>query len=346
MSMALAVAAGACHDGSRVEPGAVLLTLSVVAGAPTPDELRISVYDDTGSLWKDARVPATGALAPESASRLGTILIQPGATAGDLRVHGRGLAGGARILEGVLVIPAGKRGTFDLVLDTAVPADQDGDGVPDGIDDCPAVSDADQKGCPVAGSDAASDAATDAATDAAKDGSDARAPGDAGDVRDAGDAGTDAGVNCDLAGACQKAKGAVCATDIECASSFCVDGICCANACAGPCRSCNQPNNDGVCLAYAQGTDPAGECAIGSACNGAGACGPPAVGGKKNGELCAGAGECATGFCADGVCCNTACTAACRTCATGTCANVTRKQDLPECAGAMTCNPSGKCVAQ
>ena len=37
--------------------------------------------------------PAAGALVPESATRLGTVLIQPGATQGGLRVHVRGFAG-------------------------------------------------------------------------------------------------------------------------------------------------------------------------------------------------------------------------------------------------------------
>ena len=35
----------------------------------------------------------------------------------------------------------------------------------------------------------------------------------------------------------------------------------------------------------------------------------------------------------------------CRTCGTGTCMNVTRRPDPPECYGNMTCNPSGKCIA-
>ena len=36
--------------------------------------------------------------------------------------------------------------------------------------------------------------------------------------------------------------------------------------------------------------------------------------GKINGQACACAGDCASGFCVDGVCCNTACTEGCMTC--------------------------------
>src|SRR5256885_1447976 len=91
-----------CRTATQVpEPGAVLLRMTLTAGTPTPDELRIFVYDDTGTLWSDVRVPEQGALAPADATRLGTILIQPGASTGTLRLHIRGLAGGARVSEGV-----------------------------------------------------------------------------------------------------------------------------------------------------------------------------------------------------------------------------------------------------
>src|SRR6187399_3616426 len=85
----LLAAAASCGKSTQLESGAVMLDLSVAAGVTTPDELRISVYDDTGALWNDQRVPATGALKPESPSRLGTVLIQPGAAQGALRVHAR-----------------------------------------------------------------------------------------------------------------------------------------------------------------------------------------------------------------------------------------------------------------
>jgi hypothetical protein len=325
LALALALALGACRSGgSAPEPGAILLRVDVMAGVPMPDELRVFIYDDTGILWSDVRVPAEGPLVPQSAQSLGTILIQPGATTGTLRLEVRGLAAGASIVDGLLEIAPGARAqaTFDLVLGTPLPPDEDGDGVPDQIDDCPAVADPEQTGCPVV-------------VDA---GQDASASDDAGADADAGDPCADGG--------CGAPQGATCAANGDCASGFCADGVCCANACTGPCRSCNQPGSDGVCLGYAQGTDPELECASGTTCNGAGACGkPPSAGSKANGDLCSGASECASGFCTDGVCCGTLCNAPCQSCGTGTCLMVKNTQDVPECAGSMTCNPHGKCVS-
>jgi hypothetical protein len=240
----------------------------------------------------------------------------------------------------MLAIPAAARGRFPLQLDAAIPADGDGDDVPDAIDDCPAVSNPGQSGCP--------------GTPDAGDGGAGGDGGGGGDARDGGggdgdaappdDGGAMDAFDCDASGACNRAVGTACTDSAQCRSSFCIDGVCCANACIGPCRSCNQPNNDGTCLPYAQGSDPAGECTAGATCNGAGACGPPAGGAKPLGQLCAGGTECASGFCKDGVCCNNACDGTCRTCETGTCADVKRKPDPPECYGTMTCNPTGKCV--
>lgn len=326
----IAGAAGGCKKGTEVESGAVLLELSVAGGVTTPDELQISVYADSGVLWKDQRVPASGPLVPESATQLGTVLIQPGSERGALRIHARGLAASARVADGMLTIPGGARGQFTLQLDGAVPADGDGDGVPDAIDDCPAVDNPSQMGCP-----------------GANDGGDAGDGGDGGGADDGGDGGggTDA-FNCDASGACDRAIGSSCTDGAQCHSTFCVDGVCCANACIGPCRSCNQPNNDGTCMPYAQGTDPALECTSGMTCNGAGACGPSTSGPKPNGQLCSSTTDCTSGFCKDGVCCNMACDGACRTCETGSCVNVTRKPDPPECYGTMTCNAAAKCVVQ
>jgi hypothetical protein len=313
----MAASAIACRAGREVpESGALLLRVQVASGTTAPDELRVYVYDDTGILWSDVREPAEGALVPQSAQTLGTILIQPGSTTGTLRLEVRGLAGGARVLDGLLTIaPAARaQGTFDLLLDPTLPPDGDGDGIPDQIDDCPAAADPDQLGCPTAV--------------------------DAGD-----DGGDDGGTGCPASG-CGAIQGAACAANADCASGFCADGVCCANACLGPCRSCNQPGSDGLCQGYPQGSDPELECASGTTCNGPGACGkvaPPAS--KANGELCAVAAECSSGFCTDGVCCGSACTDPCKSCGTGTCTVVKNTQDVPECAAPMTCNPHGKCVA-
>jgi hypothetical protein len=339
----LAAASPGCGKETKVEGGALLLELSVAGGVSTPDELRVSVYDDGGTLWKDARVPGAGALVPESATRLGTVLIQPGTTQGGLRVHVRGFVASTRVADGTLAIST--RGQYALQLDVAVPADADGDDVPDAIDDCPAVANSGQGGCP-----GNVDGGGDGGNGDSGDGRGGDVGG--GDVAGGNDGGADVGgadvgggtdaLNCG-AGGCNRTIGAACTDGMQCTSSFCVDGVCCMNACIGPCRSCNQPNLDGMCQAYGQGADPAGECTGGATCNGAGACGPPMGGPKPNGQLCGAGTECTSGFCKDGVCCNNACDTPCRTCETGTCVDVKRKPDPPECYGTLSCNPTGKC---
>ena len=325
-------AVAACQKSSQVESGAVLLNLTVAPEAPAPDELLVSVYGDGSALWQDARIPDEGALPAPVDGRLGSVLVQPGPSEGALRIDVRGLLAGSPKLEGALVIPAGQRGSFDLTLADGLEPDGDGDGIPDSIDDCPTVPDPSQSGC-------ARDAAADR-TDSAGGSGGAGGDSGSGETPDGGEA-------CTVDGGCAKAIGALCGSSAECASSFCVDGVCCSTACLGACRSCNQPSSNGTCAAYMPGTDPELECTGGNSCNGAGACGPaPGTGSKTTGQLCAGASQCASGFCTDGVCCDSACTDACQTCATGSCQAVKKAEDIPECAAPMTCNSKGKCVAQ
>lgn len=315
-----------CREARRVpEPGALLLQLSCVPAAPAADELRAWIYDDAGALWSDTRLEGSGA----SICSAGTVLIQPGSFLGKLRVHLRAFAAGARVMDGMLIVTSlsGSR-TFDLVLDPAVPADGDGDGVPDVIDDCPAVPDVQQSGCTL--------------PDAAADVPGADAGVDAGGADTAVDAAAEIGPGVD-AGASPLPQGASCAAGSECASGYCADGVCCTNDCVGPCRSCNQPSAVGMCQGYASGFDPEGECASGTACNGVGACGPVSVN-RANGQLCTAGNQCASTFCVDGVCCDRACSDPCFSCGKGTCTTVTKTEDVPECSGTQTCNPNGRCV--
>jgi hypothetical protein len=79
-----------------------------------------------------------------------------------------------------------------------------------------------------------------------------------------------------------QSNGAGCMANSECTSNFCVDGVCCENACAGACNSCNQTGKEGMCLAVAANApDPRKICVDG----GSATCG-------KNG-LCDGSGNCA-----------------------------------------------------
>ena len=248
LALALLALAG-CRSASEVPPaGGFLLKVSLAPGAQVPDELRSSIYDDSGALWSNVRFPASGALVPESASELGTILIEPGTVAGDLRIDLRGLLGGVLVEEGTAKIPHASfsGGTFDVSLSGTLPPDGDGDGVPDAIDDCPAVADPAQTGCPTDGG-GAPDATTkhhDAAVDAPH-------PRDAGADAPHGDKGTGAG----------------CAGAGECASGFCTDGVCCNNACTSPCQSCTT----GTCTMVKNGEDVP-ECVAPMTCNGKGKC--------------------------------------------------------------------------
>ena len=79
-------------------------------------------------------------------------------------------------------------------------------------------------------------------------------------------------------------EGAVCTDAIECASGFCIDGVCCDGGCDGLCVACSVAIKgggvDGRCGPIASGTDPEDECAAQPAstcgtlgvCDGAGAC--------------------------------------------------------------------------
>jgi hypothetical protein len=259
-ALALVAAVGCGAKTEVPATGNVLLRVTLGAGAAMPDELRAFVYDGTGALWNDARFPSQGALVPESATLLGTILIQPGTTAGDLRIDLRGLLAGAQVDEGTLKIPAAQLsgGTFDLTLEATLPADSDGDGVPDPIDDCPSVRDPIQAGCSADGGGTI-DGATGRA-DAAEAGRDAAA-----DARVDGPAvRTDAARDAPRG---NKGTGSGCGGAAECASGFCTDGVCCKTACTDPCNSCVT----GTCNAVKNGEDDP-ECIAPMTCDKKGKC--------------------------------------------------------------------------
>src|SRR4030095_2168925 len=89
-------------------------------------------------------------------------------------------------------------------------------------------------------------------------------------------------VACNADGAMQKPAGQPCACASECASNFCVDGVCCQTACAGGCQSCAVAGSVGVCTSLPAGSAPrnAGTCVAGEAsdcgqdgkCDGIGGC--------------------------------------------------------------------------
>lgn len=145
------------------------------------------------------------------------------------------------------------------------------------------------------------------------------------------------GQNVCQAGTCGKQPiGGLCARDLDCASAFCAQGVCCNARCDASCQACNLPGLAGTCSAVpAGGPDPAGlcrdeglaSCGNDGTCNGAGACRKYAAGiicqpqrcadGIKTlPATCSGDGNCLPGAsltCApytcsgDGANCNSAC---------------------------------------
>jgi hypothetical protein len=337
----------ACKSGESVpEQGAVLLNLKSTAGAPTPDELRAWVYDNTGRLWDGVRIPETGSLAVKNANKLGTILIQPGVLQGGLRIHIMALAGGARILDGVLAIASltSDERTYDFLLDPAVLPDGDGDGVPDTIDDCPNAPNPAQGGCPSpVGFDAGPDASfievglADVPSDTeppkidAITGSEANPdfapPSDTTLAGADADTGEDIGrVGPDLESTTDTATDA--GADVGEDLGWNPDAVL---ADAGVDASVDSP----VDASTSTDTD-------GSACGEAGECSKP------QGAQCSGNTECASGTCADGVCCTNACLGPCRSCnqptAVGICQGYAGGSDPEvECSSGETCNGVGAC---
>ena len=106
------------------------------------------------------------------------------------------------------------------------------------------------------------------------------------DLNEGCDAPTDCTTNrCSgVGGLCLKSlNGEACSDAALCDSGFCADGVCCNTACNGTCEACSIAafgSAQGTCTAFANNTDPAGECTDEGAascgndgmCNGARAC--------------------------------------------------------------------------
>ncbi|MBK9265465.1 MAG: hypothetical protein IPM54_37475 [Polyangiaceae bacterium] len=159
-------------------------------------------------------------------------------------------------------------------------------------------------------------------------------------------------------------NGTACTLGSECDSTFCIDGVCCDNACTGTCSACTATLKgqgvDGVCGPIKANTDPQNECPAG-ACYGNGSCR------RDNGQPCASGSECMSSVCADNVCCDLACTGICMACTTtlkgqgadGSCGPIMNGLDPNnECTGGScdgmaacrldngeTCTTGGQCVS-
>jgi len=102
--------------------------------------------------------------------------------------------------------------------------------------------------------------------------------------------------------ACQLKNGAVCATDQECVSSHCANGLCCDTACAGTCQRCDSAGSAGTCASIpALCTGTCAACAASGSCEAAvagcsGTCGVCSQVSATDFSCAASAGSC-TGNC-------------------------------------------------
>ena len=166
-------------------------------------------------------------------------------------------------------------------------------------------------------------------------------------------------------------EGVACRMGSECRSGFCVDGVCCDQACTGTCLSCAVQGSVGSCVPADIGTDPRDQCADegvtscgrDGVCDGAGACRKYPSGAVCKAAACSGStmtlvarcdgnGACtpaATQPCVPFTCdgttgCHTTCTTDANCTAPNTCVNGScgKKPQGVTCSTATECN-SGFC---
>lgn len=155
-----------------------------------------------------------------------------------------------------------------------------------------------------------------------------------------------------------------CSRNSECASNFCVDGVCCDKACNDACESCNLVGKAGICTPLADKTfDPEPRCGPGQYCSAEGTCTlpapeppvvlPPTVIDKRPaGAGCTSNDVCGSGVCKDAVCCDRACEGTCEACNVlgqppGQCTPFARGTDPEEeCGGSgAVCDGASACTA-
>lgn len=192
---------------------------------------------------------------------------------------------------------------------------------------------------------------------------------------------------CSAAGDCLDPRaeiGAACNSTIDCTQGACVDGVCCAEACNGPCETCNangeciaaeartacgdglQCFGRGACLAPNGSTCQLGTecgsgncvaavgggsvccaepCATGLACNGDGQCVTPD---SDLGAPCVADGDCIGGRCFDGVCCDSECGGSCEQCNApgqlGRCGAAPAESADVACDAGRLCAGRGQCL--
>jgi hypothetical protein len=158
---------------------------------------------------------------------------------------------------------------------------------------------------------------------------------------------------CDATQACEPlfAGSVSCTGAFECASGFCVDGVCCDGACDGQCEACSVPGSLGICTTVTSGPPLSGR----PACAGTGACQGSCTGasattcGYPDATTTCGAGSCSSGTAVSASTCdgNGACApgepTACGSYACGAGACKTSCASDADCAAGYVCGMSGAC---
>jgi hypothetical protein len=141
MRAPLAVAAALALVACRSTPTTVLLRIEAATGLPYPDELRLSVHADEGRVVGDEKLAA--------AALPGEVVLYPRQSSGALRILVRARSQGGPVGEGTTtaVLEAGRQVRATLVVRPGALPDADGDGVPDTIDNCPAIPNPAQGPC-------------------------------------------------------------------------------------------------------------------------------------------------------------------------------------------------------
>ncbi len=145
----------ACQTAGGDPGAAILLQIDNDADAPPPQQLSVSWVGDGQVLVKDRRIPAPP---PDDGApgRVGSMRINISAAGATFRtVVVRGLVDGHVVSEGAVRVRIVAKTTVNakLLLTAGQGIDNDLDGIPDAVDNCPAYKNAGQDVCP-AGMDA------------------------------------------------------------------------------------------------------------------------------------------------------------------------------------------------
>jgi len=145
LAAALPIVAVGCKD----TPTTVLLRIEAGPGLAAPAELRLSVYSEAGRDVSDERLPPCKGSCPEP-ELPGEVVLYPPGSSGSIRVLVRAEAKEGTVLgEGTAKVElrAGQQVRATLVIRSGGLPDRDGDGVPDGIDNCPDLPNPTQGPC-------------------------------------------------------------------------------------------------------------------------------------------------------------------------------------------------------